>query len=84
MPVAEISRYLDLQPRYFREENPLYIEHVPSSRSARIDLKLGIYEGYPELSAQPPVQHEGDFFVSSSLIESLTGGKLAGTQGDRR
>lgn len=77
LPVAGISRYLDLQTRYIREEDALYIEHVPSSRSARIDFKLGIYEGYPELSDQPPIQHEGEFFVSSSLIESLTGAQIS-------
>ncbi len=76
LPVSEISRHLDLQIRYFREEDALFIEHVPSSRSARIDFKLGIYEGYPELSVQPPIQHEGDFFVSSSLIEHLTGAQI--------
>ncbi len=71
LPVAYISQYLELQTRFFREDNILLVEHLPSDRSSKVDFKNGTYEGYPDLSEQPPVQYEGDFFVSATFLEKL-------------
>ncbi len=72
LPVAYISNYLEMQTRFFREDNILLVEHLPSGRSSKVDFKTETYEGYPELSEHSPVQHEGDFFVSSIFLEKLT------------
>ena len=76
VPVVSLSRWINLDINYERNENLLTIYYKQSDRNVQIDLKNEIYFDHPEWSSEPPLIIEGDFYVTPRLIEYLTNSKL--------
>jgi|GEM_PF-743494 len=74
LPLAALSRYLDLELDYRREDDRLFVHYPETGIHIEVDLQRNSYPGYPEWDKNPPRIYEGDFYVSPDLIERITGG----------
>lgn len=73
MPLVSLTKPLEIETSYNREENKLKVEHKPSGKIVEVDLGREIYIDYPEWAKEPPLLHEGEFFVTASLLENIAG-----------
>ena len=70
LPLSSLSRYLELELDYNREENRLFINYPETGERVEVDFKREIYPDFPEWNSSPPYIYEGDFYVCQELIES--------------
>lgn len=71
IPIVALSRWLELDLSYNREEELLTVYNELDDRTVVIDLRFMIYYEFPEWSIEPPELLEADFFVTKGLIEYL-------------
>lgn len=76
VPLVSLSRWVNFEINYIRENELLTIYYGDKDRSVQIDLENKIYYDHPDWSSEPPLIIEGDFYVSTKLIEYLTEAKL--------
>ncbi len=76
VPLVSISRWLDLDLSYDRDNDLLTVYFEKNDKTVQIDLKHEIYYDFPEWSTDPPVVIEGDFYVATFLVNYLTNAKL--------
>lgn len=76
IPLVSLSRHLEIELNFDRENSILFVNYSETGKSIEIDFQQEIYRGYPEWYAEPPVILEGDFYVSSRLIEELIQAEL--------
>ncbi|MCK4259787.1 MAG: hypothetical protein KAX49_12460 [Halanaerobiales bacterium] len=71
VPLNALTEYLDLSVIYQRETNIVSVTHADTQRNVDIDIENGIYLDHVEWANEPPVVLEGEFYVTTSLIEYL-------------
>lgn len=76
VPLVSFSRWLDIELHYSRENELLTVYYGEQNESLALDLAHNIYYDFPGWSSEPPIALEGDFYVTASLIEYLTGARL--------
>jgi len=76
IPLVSLSRWLDIDLNYDRNNELLTVYYQENEISIVIDLKNDIYYDFPEWSADPPEIVEGDFYVALALVEYLTGARV--------
>ncbi len=76
LPLSALSRYLELELDYNREEDRLFIYYPETEARVEVDFKREIYPDFPEWNNTPPYIYEGDFYVCQELIEHITGGNI--------
>ena len=72
VPLVSLSRWVNIEINYIRENELLTLYYEDKNRSVQIDLENEIYYDHPDWSSEPPVSIEGDFYVTTKLIEYLT------------
>ena len=76
LPLVSLSRWIDIDFSYDRENELLTVNHNKNDKYILIDLQHNIYYNFPQWSKDPPVIMEGDFYVSTLVIEYLTDTKI--------
>lgn len=76
IPLVSLSRWLEIDLNYDRENQLLSVYYEERDISILIDLRHQVYYDFPEWSADPPVIVEADFYVAEAMIEYLTGAKV--------
>lgn len=76
LPLGALSVDLRLDINYQRDTNRLTVRHRESGVSLLVDLEQARYIAYPEWLHEPPVIHEGEFYVTPLLIQELTGARI--------
>lgn len=72
IPLVSLSRWVDIDINYIRENDLLTIYYEEKDKNIQINLENEIYYDQPDWSTEPPVTLEGDFYVTTKLIEYLT------------
>lgn len=72
LPLISLSRWLKIDLDYQREEKVLNVYNPETEKTVQVDLKQNNYPDFPEWQSEKPLELEGDFYVSSNLIEYLT------------
>jgi len=76
LPLVSLSRWIEIDLSYDRENELLTVNHNKNNKYILIDLQHNIYYNFPQWSKDPPVIMEGDFYVSTLVIEYLTNTKI--------
>ena len=76
LPLVSLSRWLEIDLNYYREDELLEVYYEKEDISIMIDYKYEIYYDFPEWSTDPPEAIEGDFYVAVALVEHLTGARV--------
>ncbi|MFW5961381.1 MAG: hypothetical protein ACOCRV_00085 [bacterium] len=76
IPLSALSRYLEIELDYERENERLFVYYSETDQTIEIDFQNNNYPDFPEWNNEAPVILEGDFYVSKNLIEDLTGVQL--------
>ena len=71
VPLVSLSKWVEIELNYEREKELLTVYYEDTDKTIQIDLQYGVYYDFPEWSTEPPVTLEGDFYVTTSLIEYL-------------
>lgn len=76
IPLNLLSSYLDLNVTYLRQENSILVGYSDKNIEVKVDIDNGIYIDHNDWANQPPVTHNGDFYVSPLLVEYITGATI--------
>lgn len=73
IPVEALAGQLHLSLVYQPEQGILTVKQLDGNQSIRVDYKNGVYLDRMDWSKEAPVELEGKFFVTTRLIQELTG-----------
>lgn len=76
LPLGSLSSRLEILVNFNREEGILTVKSPVSGKMVQVDVENQLYLEHPTWSQEPPVLFNGDFYVTTLLLENLIEAKL--------